>query len=278
MKQSSELTIIRPTSGLGQLRLREIWKFRELLFILASRNVSVRYKQAAIGVLWVVLQPVIMTTIFTIIFSRLARFSAGDVPYPLHIISGLVLWQFFSASINGGGASLVDNKAMLTKIYFPRLILPMSMVLGCVIDFTAAFVVVIGLMIWYGIMPGWQVVFAPLFLLLAFIISFGLATMASAINVLYRDVGIALPYFLQVWMYATPIIYPLRVVPESYHWILALNPMTGIIEGFRWSLLAGRADMPSAQMLLLSLATGAIVLACGLIVFLRLERVVIDEI
>lgn len=272
-----KLTHISARHGLLDIDFAELFRFRELLFVLSWRQIAVRYKQSLIGALWVLLQPAIATLIFSFIFGYLARFPSDGVPYPLFVLSGLLLWQFFTKAVGEGSNALVTNQALLTKIYFPRLYLPGSAVLPCLFDLFISLVLLVPLMILYDFVPGWTILLAPVFVGLAFLLAFGLSLWLSALNALYRDIRFVVPFALQIGMYVTPVIYAPSFVPERYRWVLDLNPMTGIIQGIRWSIL-DQGVSPSTLALGVSVGATAFILLGGIVFFKRLERSVADRI
>ncbi|MBM3129920.1 MAG: ABC transporter permease [Chloroflexi bacterium] len=271
---SSQQLVIEPTRGLASLKLRELWEYRELLYFLVWRDVKVRYKQTALGVAWVVLQPLVATLIFTVVFGNLARIPSGDLPYPLFAFSALLPWQYFAGALTRSGTSLVNSAHLITKIYFPRLIIPLAGILNGLIDFGISFLVLIVLMLYYGVVPGWAIVTLPLFLLMAIATALGVSLWLSALGVQYRDVNQLLPFLVQVWMYATPVVYPATLFPERWRPLLGLNPMAGVVEGFRWAL-TGSGDAPG-PMLLISIAVVLVLLVSGLIFFRNTERTFAD--
>jgi homopolymeric O-antigen transport system permease protein len=227
---------IEPSTSWKIFSLRELWAYRELLFFLTWRDVKVRYKQAALGIGWVVLQPLLMTIVFTIFLGIIIRVPSDNVPYPLFAYSGLVLWTFFSGAILNSGNSLVGNAHLITKVYFPRLIIPLASILARLVDCAVALIILLGLMIYFriGISPG--ILMVPILILLLALLALGLGMWTSAVNVKYRDVTIALPVFIQLWMFVSPVVYPLGLVPQRWRLLYSLNPLVGIIEGFRAAL------------------------------------------
>ncbi len=250
------------------LNLREIWAYRELLYFLTWRDVKIRYKQTAIGIAWAVLQPVVTTAIFTLLFSSWARFETGDVPYPLFALSALIVWLFTHGSITIASASFINNTNLVTKVYFPRLIVPIAATLAGLLDLVFSAAVMAVLMIYFRTSLNLSVLAAPLFLLLAFIQAAAFGTLLSALNVRFRDVKFALPFVLQVWMVASPIFYPVSLVPEKWRLVYAINPLAGIIDGFRSSLFGLAFDWPIIAISSLSILFFCIV---SLVVFKRME-------
>lgn len=241
-KEHDQITVIEPSRGLIGLNFGEIWAHRELLAFLTWRDIQVRYKQTAIGILWVVLQPVLTTLVFTAIFSAFARFDTGSIPYPLFALSGLMIWLFVHTSVTMASVSFVNHPNFVTKVYFPRLIVPLAATFAGLFDLLFSLAILIVLMVWYWFAPTWQLVFAPLFLFMALIIAVAFGTLFSALNVRFRDVKFALPFLLQVWMIASPIFYPSSIVPDKWRLLFALNPLAGVLEGFRSSLFGASFD------------------------------------
>ncbi len=262
--------------GWVALDLRELWSYRELLYFLTWRDVVVRYKQAVLGVAWAILQPFLTMIVFTVVFNRMLGVKSPDpnVPYEVFSFSGLLAWQFFAGALSRSGVSLVSNANLLTKIYFPRLVIPISAVLGGLVDFAVSFIVLIGLMSAYGIVPGWQAVFLPLFVLLAFVSALAVSLWLSALNVLYRDVQYVIPFLVQLWMFVSPVIYPIDEIPAGALRIaFSLNPMTGVIGGFRWALLG--QQFPGGYMWI-SIGAVIVLFVGGLFYFKRMEHMLAD--
>ena len=236
------ITRIKPGGAWLDLNLKDFWVYRELLYFLAWRDVKVRYKQTAIGVVWAVLQPVLTTAIFTVIFSQVARFDAPGVAYPLYALSGLLLWLFVFNSVTFASNSLVGNTNLVTKIYFPRLIVPVAATLAGLADLLLGFVILLLLMLFYGVAWSWQILLAPIFVALTVALALSFGTLFAALNVRFRDVKFALPFVLQIWMFLSPVFYPLEILSEKARAVLAFNPLTGILQGFRASLFGGAFD------------------------------------
>lgn len=236
MEHQKTSVYIKPSGSWINLDLKDIWTHRELLYFLTWRDVKVRYKQTAIGVFWVILQPVLTTAIFTVLFSSFERFNTGAVPYPLFALSGLLAWFFVNTSITNASNSLIGNKNLVTKVYFPRLIIPVSATLAGLVDLILGFVVLAGLMVYYRVVPTWQILLTPVFVGLAILLALGFGTLFSALNVRFRDVKFALPFALQVWLFVSPIFYPPTILSEKRQIWLAFNPLTGILEGLRSAL------------------------------------------
>lgn len=272
------MVYIKPTTGLAALNLRDLWIYRELVFFMIWRDIKVRYKQTALGAAWAVLQPVLTMLVFNFLFGNIAKMETdGGIPYPIFSYTALLPWGLFATALNSASRSLTSNQNMITKTYFPRLVLPMASVLGGLLDFAIAFVVLIGLMFYYGITPGINALWAlPLFLLLSIVTALGIALWLSAINVQYRDVGYALPFLSQFWMFVTPIAYSSSVISEQWQVIYALNPMAGVVNGFRWALLG--VGNPPDMLIGISTAISVLILISGLVYFRNMERTFADTI
>lgn len=270
--------VIEPTQGWASLQLHALWEYRELLYFLVWRDIKVRYKQTALGILWIILQPVITIVVFSLLFGGLLGVPSGDVPYPIFAYAALLPWNYFAGAMNRSSTSLVGNAALITKVYFPRLVIPLSGVISGLVDFLVAFVVFIGLMIFYGIAPTINVLFLPGFLMLATLTALGFSLWLSALNVRYRDMNYLVPFLVQTWMYVTPVIYGTTLIPERFRFLMALNPMTGVVEGFRWALLGNQlADaQPPGYLFPASVAISLLVLVGGAIFFRRTERTFAD--
>jgi lipopolysaccharide transport system permease protein len=230
------LVVIEPNKAWSALDLRDLWAFRELLYFLTWRDVKVRYKQTELGVIWAIVQPLFTMLIFTLFFGRLAGVPSDNVPYPIFAFAGLLAWTFFANAITNSGNSLVGSAHLITKVYFPRMIIPGAAVAAGLVDFAIAFVILVLLMIYYGVGLTWNMLMFPVLLLLTTLLALGMGMWMSALNVKYRDVRFALPFMVQLWMYISPVIYPASFLPAEFRWLLSLNPMTGIIEGYRSSL------------------------------------------
>jgi len=265
---------IEPPRGWLEVRLREIWQYRELLYFFVWRDVKIRYKQTVIGVAWVVLQPLLTMAVFTLFFGRLAKLPSQGLPYPVFYFAALVPWTYFSTSLQYATSIVVENQRVITKVYFPRLILPVSAVLSGLVDFSIGFVALAGVTLSYGLRPGIAALWLPVLLLLAVATALGVGLWLSALNALYRDVRYVMPFLVQFWMLASPVAYPSTLVPERWRWLYGLNPMTGVIEGFRWAL-TGHGQAPGAVMLV-SAAMVTVVLIGGLLFFQRMETTVAD--
>jgi len=270
--------VIEPRRGLASLGLGAVWEYRELLYFLVWRDLKVRYKQTLLGAAWIVLQPVVSMVVFSVLFGGLLKVPSGGVPYPIFAYSALLPWNYFSSSLSRSSTSLVGSAHLITKVYFPRLIIPISGVISGLVDFGIAFLVLIGLMVYYGIAPTPAVALLPAFLLLALVTALGFGLWLSALNVRYRDVNYLVPFLAQIWMYLTPVIYGTALIPERFRWLLALNPMTGVVEGFRWALLGQHlADaQPPSSLFYVSIAIALLVLVSGAVFFRNTERTFAD--
>jgi lipopolysaccharide transport system permease protein len=272
------VVIIEPTRGWASLQLRAAWEYRELLYFLVWRDIKVRYKQTLLGVAWIVLQPVVSMVVFSLLFGELLNVPSGGVPYPIFSYAALLPWNYFAGSLTRSSQSLVGSANLITKVYFPRLLIPMSGVVAGLLDFGIAFLVLIGLMAYYGVAPTAGVALLPGFLLLALLTALGFGLWLSALNVRYRDINYVVPFLVQVWMYVTPVIYATTLIPKRFHFLLALNPMTGVVEGFRWALLGGQltAATPPGPMFAVSILMSLVVLVSGAIFFRNTERTFAD--
>jgi lipopolysaccharide transport system permease protein len=271
----SDLPVIQIQSSTpSTLGLKELWDYRELLYFLVWRDVKVRYKQTVIGAAWTVIQPLLTIVIFTLVFQHFAKLPSDGVPYPLFSFTGLLPWNYFAKALNNGINSVVGSANLITKVYFPRLILPISAILSGLIDFGISFLCLLGMMIWYGLMPGWGVLALPLFLLLAVLTALSVGLWLAVINVRYRDVGQAIPFLIQLWLFVSPVAYPLSVVPEKWRVLYSLNPMTGVIEGFRWALLG--KPMMDILPIAISIVVVLALLFAGMRFFRRMEETFAD--
>jgi lipopolysaccharide transport system permease protein len=274
IKDNERKSIIKPSHGWAALNLRDLWLYRELIFFMTWRDLKVRYKQTLLGASLAILQPFLTMVVFSIFFGTLAKVPSDGVPYPIFSYTALIPWTLFSKALQDASRSLVANSHMITKVYFPRMILPLSSVLAGVVDFLIAFIVLMGMMVYYKITPTANVWFLPLFLILALVTAVGVGLWLSALNVLFRDINYVLPFLTQFWMYLTPIAYPSSMVPVKWQTIYALNPMTGVVEGFRWALLG--TGQPPGTLTLVSSIVAVILLISGMFYFRRMERLFAD--
>jgi len=267
---------IEPSRGWVSLKLKELWESRELLLFLVWRDIKVRYKQTALGAAWAIIQPLFTMLVFSLFFGKLAKVPSDGIPYPVFSFAALVPWNFFAQGLTQASDSLVGSANLIRKVYFPRLVIPVSAVIAGTVDFTIAFTMMLGLMLKYGIAPTRNVVWLPLLLLLSLMTSLGVGLWLSALNVKFRDVKYMVPFLTQFWMFATPIAYPSSMLPEPWRTLYGLNPMAGVIEGFRWALL-GTQTQPG-PMVLVSAAVSLVVLAGGAFYFRRMEKTFADTV
>ena len=263
----TEITRIKPAGRIGW-DLKELWAYRELLYFLTWRDVKIRYKQTAIGVLWAVLQPVLTTAIFTVIFSNFARFDTGGIPYPLFALSGLMVWLYVHTAVTMASGSFVSNTNLVTKVYFPRLIVPLAAIIAGLTELIFSFAILVILMLYYDTWPTAAVVLVPVFIIASSLLAAALGILFSALNVKFRDVKFALPFLLQVWMIASPIFYPLSLLSQKWKLAFAVNPLTGILEGFRSALFGSPFDWPVIG---ISAASLAVLLTLSIVVFKWME-------
>ena len=269
-------TIIRASTGFGGMNLKSLWKYRELLWMLAMREVSLRYRQTVLGVTWVILQPVLTTVIFTIIFGTLMKAPSDNVTYALFTFAGMLPWNIFSQSLQRAGISLTKDIRLVTKIFFPRIIIPVSNAISTVVDFLVSAVILVGLMIFYHETFTLRLLTIPLFIILDLILAIGVGVIFAALNVYYRDFTYVLPFVIQVWLYASPIAYSAKLIPASWEWVYNLNPIVGIITGFRWAVFS---NIPfPGQALMYSFISSIAIFVIGMIIFHRLEKSFADVI
>jgi lipopolysaccharide transport system permease protein len=276
LKAETPITILQPGRKWAALRLDEIWEYRELLYFLVWRDIKVRYKQTTLGVAWAVIQPVMTMLVFSLFFGRIAGMGSEGVPYPIFSYVGLLPWTFFSQGISQSSNSLLGSASLLRKVWFPRLIIPASAVLGGLVDFAVAFLVLFGMMAYYAVAPTWRVLWLGPFLLLALVAALGFGLWLAALTTRFRDVRYILPFFVQLWLFVTPIIYPAGKVTERLRahgipvWLYGLNPMAGVVQGFRWALL-GSAEAPGV-LILTGTIVSVVALVTGLFYFRRMEK------
>ncbi len=271
-----ETILLRPTRGWSALNLGDLWRYRELIFFLTWRDIKVRYKQTVLGAAWAIIRPVISMIVYALIFGQLANLDSEGVPYTIFTYVALLPWQLFSKAMNDTGRSMVSNRNMITKIYFPRLVIPISTVLSGLVDFLIAFVVLIGMMVYYKISLTTAIWTLPLFLLLTLISALGIGLWFSSLNVLYRDVGYMLPFLTEVWKYLTPVAYSAQYITGTWKVIYSLNPMAGVVQGFRWALLGIELDASAPLTMSISVGVSILVLVTGLFYFRRMERTFAD--
>jgi lipopolysaccharide transport system permease protein len=271
---ANTIIVIEPTKGLFPLDLKSLWQYRELLYFLVWRDLKVRYKQTSIGIGWAVLQPFVTMVIFAIIFGELVKVPSDGLPYPIFAYAALIPWNYFASALQRCVASVVGDAALVSKVYFPRLVLPLVGTVSGLVDFLISFAFLLGMMTYYNIGFSWSVLTLPLFLVLALCTALAVGLWLSALNVRFRDVGHAIPFLIQVWMYASPIVYPVSMVPEKYRFIYGLNPMVGVIEGFRWALLGNQS--PNFSVMVISAVVVLLLIVGGLFFFRNMESTFAD--
>jgi len=266
--------VIEPTRGWVGLKLRELWEYRELVYFLIWRDVKVRYKQTVLGAMWAIIQPLFSMLVFTVVFGKLAKMPSDGIPYPLFSYAALLPWNYFAQGLSSSSDSLVGSANLIRKVYFPRLAIPVAAVCGGVVDFLIAFGVLLLMMAYFGVAPTANVVWLPFYLLLALVTALGVGLWLSALNVQYRDVKYTVPFLVQFWMYATPIVYPSSLLPEPWKTLYGLNPMAGVVEGFRWALLGVKT--PPGAMVWASAGAALVLLVSGAFFFRRMENTFAD--
>lgn len=274
MEKPEPVTRIEASRGHASIHPGELWEFRELLYFLTWRDVKVRYKQTVLGAAWAIIQPFFTMVVFSLFFGRLARMPSDGIPYPLFSFAALVPWTFFANGMTLSSNSLVGSAHLITKVYFPRMMVPMSSIIACGVDFGLAFCVLVGMMLFYGVMPGVEFIWLPLFFLIAFCAALGTGFWLSAMNVRYRDVRYVLPFLAQVWLFATPVAYPSSLLAEPWKTVYGLNPMAGVVEGFRWALF--RTQTFPAPIVFVSAIAAVTLLVSGAVYFRRTERFFAD--
>lgn len=271
---TAPLIILRPSRGWLSINFKELWRYRELVYFLTWRDIKVRYKQAVLGIAWAILQPIMTMVVFTVIFGTLLGTPSSDVPYALFSLTALLPWQMFSTALQRSSVSLVGNSNLITKVYFPRLAIPLASVLATLVDFLISFVVLLGVMAYFGYWPTWNMLWLLPLVLLALLTALAVGLWSSALNVKYRDVQHMVPFIIQVWMYASPIVYPVETIPEGiWRTLYGLNPMMGVIQGFRWAILGGT---PPNFTMLISGGMVLILMISGLYYFRRMEKTFAD--
>lgn len=274
MSYSKPDVVIEPSRGWVSLRLHELWEYRELLYFLTWRDIKVRYKQTVLGAAWAIIQPFMTMVVFSLFFGRLAKVPSDDIPYPVFSYAALVPWTFFATGLTQSSNSLVGSANLIRKVYFPRLVIPISSVISGVVDFVLAFIVLLGMMLYFGILPTWNVIWLPFLLLLAFVTALGVGLWLSALNVEFRDVRYTVSFITQFWLFATPIAYPSSLLSEPWRTLYGLNPMVGVVEGFRWALLG--TDTAPGPIIIVSSLTALAALIGGTLYFRRLEKTFAD--
>jgi len=262
-------SIISAKRGINPINLRELWKFRELIYILIWRDIKVRYKQTVLGAAWAVFQPFVSMLVFTLFFGTLVKVPSDNLPYPIFVYAGLLPWTFFANSLTAASSSLVGQAHLISKVYFPRIIIPISAFGARLLDFAVSLLIMFIMMLYYGIYPNASILVFPFLLVATIATALGVGTLLSALSVAYRDINYITPFMIQLWMYATPVIYPASIVPEKWRWVLSLNPMAGLIDGYRSALLGKPFAWTSIGV---SLAVSAFLLLIGLLYFKKVER------
>ncbi len=273
LKRTTDVIIQRHT-GLFHLDLNAIWHYRDLFYFLIWRDIKVRYKQTLIGAGWAILQPLMTMVIFTIVFGNFAKIPSDGLPYPIFAYTALLPWNFFAQALNRSGNSLVGSASLITKVYFPRLIIPLAAAVASIVDFAIAFVILLSMMIWFGLLPTWRMLALPSFLLLSLATALSVGLWLSALHVRYRDVGYTIPFLTQFWMYASPVVYPVSLVPEKWRLLYSLNPLVGVIEGFRWALL--NTGSPDYSAMAVGGVMVVMLLLGGVMYFGQIERTFAD--
>jgi lipopolysaccharide transport system permease protein len=271
---TKNVTFIRPSRGWISLKLQEVWKYRELLYFLIWRDIKVRYKQTIIGAAWAIIQPFFTMVVFSLFFGRLAKIPSDGIPYPIFSYTALVPWMFFANGLSQSSDSLVSSANLIKKVYFPRLAIPTAAVLSGIVDFVLAFSVLLIMMFFYGIIPTWNIVWLPAFIILTLMTSLGVGLWLSALNVQFRDVRYTVPFLIQFWLFSTPIAYPSSLLFEPWRTAYAINPMVGVVEGFRWALLG--TNTAPGPMIIVSSMTAFMVLVSGAFYFRRMEKTFAD--
>jgi lipopolysaccharide transport system permease protein len=271
---TAPLTIIEPSRGWLGLNFRELWDYRELLYFLTWRDVKVKYKQTIIGAGWAILQPLVTMVVFTLVFKTIADMPSDNIPYPIFTYTALLPWNLFAGALNRSTVSLVAQSNLISKVYFPRMIIPLSATISGLVDFVIAFVILLAMMFWYRIVPTVAVLSLPLFVIIALVAALAVGLWLSALNVRYRDVGQAIPFLVQIWMFASPVAYSISALPEKWRLLYSLNPLAGVIEGFRWAML--RKETPDFVVIGISTVAMIALLLSGIVYFKRTERTFAD--
>jgi len=276
MSTGAPVITVKPSKGWVPLNLRDLWEYRELLYFLSWRDIKVRYKQTVLGAAWAVIQPFFTMVVFSLFFGKLAGVPSDGIPYPIFAYAALVPWHFFANGINQSANSLVGNANLIRKVYFPRLVVPISSVISGVVDFILAFAVLLGMMLFYDIYPTSNIIWLPFLMLLAFITSLGVGLWLSALNVQFRDVFYVVPFLIHFWLFATPIAYPSSLLSEPWRTLFGINPMVGVVEGFRWALLD--TDTTPGPIIIVSTLVALMLLVSGVFFFRRMEKTFADVI
>lgn len=265
---------VKPTRGWGRLALHEIWEYRELLWFLTTRDIKARYRQMALGPLWILINPLVNMVIFSLIFGRLAKLPSQGIPYPIFTYTALLPWEYFSTAAGDSVSSLVTRMSVISKVYFPRIVVPISSVISGLVDLAVSFVVLLGMMLFYGYLPTWKMLTLPLFILLAMMTALGVGLWGATVAVRFRDLRHAIAYGIRVWMYVTPVAYSSTLISEAWQWLYKLNPLYWVIEGFRWALLG--SGQPPQPLMLIPVGMVIVLLVSGAFIFKRAERTIVD--
>ena len=274
ISENASVIRVEPTTGWISLKLKEVWDYRELLYFLIWRDIKVRYKQTVLGAAWAIIQPFFTMIVFTVVFGKIAKIPSDGIPYPIFSYAALVPWTLFASGLGRASNSMVGSSNLIKKVYFPRLCIPIASILAGLVDFILSFMMLIGMMFYFGIVPSMNVIWLPLLLLLALTTSLGVSLWFSAMNVRFRDVGFIVPFLTQIWLFATPIVYPSSLLPEPWRTIYGVNPMAGVVEGFRWALLS--TDTAPQPIIIVSSLVAFSILIGGLIYFRRMEKTFAD--
>jgi len=274
VKSQSPVIVVKPSKGWISLNLAELWEYRELLYFLTWRDIKVKYKQTVLGAAWAIIQPFFTMVVFSVFFGKLAKMPSDGIPYPIFAYSALVPWTFFASGLNNSSNSLVGSANLIKKVYFPRLVVPISSIISSVVDFVLAFTVLLGMMVFFGIFPTVNIVWLPFLLLLAFITALGVGLWLSALNVQFRDVRYTVPFLTQFWLFASPIAYPSSLLSEPWRTLYGINPMVGVVEGFRWALLG--TDTAPGPIVIVSSVVALTLLIGGVFYFRRMEKTFAD--
>lgn len=276
MSTDTPVIIVKPSKGWSSLKLDEVWEYRELLYFLIWRDIKAKYKQTVLGGAWAIIQPFFTMVVFSLFFGQLAKIPSDGIPYPIFAYAALVPWTFFANGLNNSSNSLVGNANLIKKVYFPRLVVPMAGIISGVVDFIVAFIVLVGMMLFYGTYPTKNIIWLPFLLLLAFITALGVGLWLSALNVQFRDVRYTVPFLIQFWLFASPIAYPSSLLSEPWRTVYGINPMVGVVEGFRWALLG--TETAPGPVIILSALVALVLLVSGGLFFRRMEKTFADVI
>jgi lipopolysaccharide transport system permease protein len=272
------ITYLRPAKGLATLNLKDLWDYRELIYFLTWRDLKVRYKQTVLGFSWVILQPVINMVVFTVLFGQLLKVPTDGIPYPIFSFAALLPWLYFAGSLTRSSTTLVGSANLISKVFFPRMAIPIAGVLSGIVDFVVSLIVLVGMMLFYKIIPTWNLLMLPIFLFLAMLTALGFGFWLSALNARFRDINHLVPFIIEIWKYATPVIYGATLIPERFRFLLGLNPMTGVVEGFRWAILGSKyvENFDPGPLFIVSITITLVILISGVIFFRNTERTFAD--